>query len=729
MKTIFSSLFLLLFSSFAFAQIPAGYKVETVPLPRGAVSVLGICHKPDGTLAIATWEGEVWERRDGVWTKFAEDLMEPNGILWDEQEQAYYVGQKPELTRLVDSNKDGICDRYETVTDQFGISGEYHEYHFGPVMDSLGRKYASLNLGARGEFTVPDGKPFGKGGGNMSYNAPWRGWVYRSDRKGHFQPLASGFRSPCGIGISPEDEIFITDNQGDWVADCTLYHVREGNFYGHPASLPARADYTKEKVLSQTASDFEKIRTPPAVWLVREVIANSPGSPVWDTTGGKFGPFAGQMFLGDQRQSNYFRCGVEKVNGEYQGWCVDFLRGLESGPVKMSFDPQGRLWSAQVGRGWFSKGGKRTAIQYAEWDGKTTPFALHSTSLTKSGFSVNFTQRIGKKMTPVVKSWSYHYYSTYGSPPVEEKELEVTNYQLSQDRKMVTFDVPLETNRVYAIQFPSQLNTEAKPLDFDTIYYTVNHLRPVKEPKPGRNVGWSLAGSSWSRNDKARPLPPVVAPLPEAQCKVEKPANALVLDADQWTNPNWKVDKEGVMPRGQGHNPTKQEFGNAQIHLEFRFDPATESEYEGKSQLYGNSGIFLMSAYELQVLNSFQNDTFADGSCGAVYGQHPPLVNASRAPGNWQSYDILYKAPAFETDGSLTGPMRLTLHHNGHLIHNDAWIYGEVGGPYKAHGKRPLMIQDHKGTGVSFRNLWIVPDVDYDKELYSFRRLFSSSLN
>ena len=292
------------------------------------------------------------------------------------------------------------------------------------------------------------------------------------------------------------------------MADCTLYHVREGNFYGHPASLPARADYTKEKVLSQTASDFEKIRTLPAVWLVREVIANSPGSPVWDTTEGKFGPFAGQMFLGDQRQSNYFRCGVEKVNGEYQGWCVDFLRGLESGPVKMSFDPQGRLWSAQVGRGWFSKGGKRTAIQYAQWDGKTIPFALHSTSLTNSGFSVNFTQRIGKKMTPVVKSWSYHYYSTYGSPPVEEKVLEVTNHQLSKDRKTVTFDVPLETNRVYAIQFPDQLNTEAKPLDFNTIYYTVNHLRPAKEPKPGRNVGWSLAGSSWSRNDKARPLPP-----------------------------------------------------------------------------------------------------------------------------------------------------------------------------------------------------------------------------
>jgi hypothetical protein len=183
------------------------------------------------------------------------------------------------------------------------------------------------------------------------------------------------------------------------------------------------------------------------------------------------------------------------------------------------------------------------------------------------------------------------------------------------------------------------------------------------------------------------------------------------------------------MPRGQGHNPTKQEFGDAQIHLEFRFEPAQEKEYDGKSQLYGNSGVFLMSSYEMQVVNSFQNDTFADGFCGAVYGQHPPLVNASRAPGRWQSYDILYKAPRFKEDGSLVEPMRLTAHHNGHLIHNDAWVYGEVGGPYKAHGKRPLMIQDHKGTGVDFRNLWIVPGVEYEDELYAFKRLFKSELN
>ena len=722
---ILSALLLLFSFSILSAQIPDGYKIQSISLPRGSVSVLGLCHKPDGTLAICTWEGEVWERKGDVWTKFAENLMEPNGIYFDEKEDAYYVGQKPELTRLIDLDKDGVCDRYECITDAFGISGEYHEYHFGPVVDSLGRKYASLNLAARGEFTVPDGKPFGKGGGNMSYNAPWRGWVYRSDRKGHFQPLASGFRSPCGIGMSPEDELFITDNQGDWVADCALYHVREGNFYGHPASLPARPDFTKEKVLSMKAEDFEKIRTSPAVWLVREEIANSPGSPIWDTTNGKFGPFKGQMFIGDQRQSNYFRSGVEKINGEYQGWCIDFLRGLESGPVKMSFDSQGRLWSAQVGRGWFSKGGKRTAIQYVEWDKKTTPFAIHSASLTKTGFSVRFTERIGKKMTPKVSSWGYHYYSTYGSPPVDQQVLKVSNYQLSKDRKTVTFDIPLSEKKIYAITFNEQRNTEAEMLDFDTIYYTLNQTRPVREPRPGRNVGWSLAGSSWNRNDKNRPLPPVVAPLSADKCAIPAPKEATQLDSTQWTNSNWVLDKNGVMPRGKGNNSTVKAYGDARIHLEFRFDQSDNPDWKG--QLYGNSGIFLMSGYEMQVVNSFQNPTFADGTCGSIYGQHPPRVNSSRKPGEWQSYDILMQSPVFSEKGDVNQPLRVTAFHNGILIHNDTWVYGEVGGPYKKHGKRPLMIQDHKGTGVSFRNLWIIEDFPYDLNLPAFRNTFPRS--
>ena len=726
---IFLFLCALYFSEQLHAQIPTGYKVETVELPKGAVTILGLCHKPDGTLAIATWEGEVWEYKDKIWTRFAENLMEPNGIYYDVKEKAYYVAQKPELTRLVDTDGDGVCDQYECVTDAFGVSGEYHEYHYGPVVDSLGRKYASLNLGARGEFTVPDGKPVGKGGGNMSYNAPWRGWVYRSDRPGHFQPIASGFRSPCGIGMRPQDELFITDNQGDWVADCCLYYVREGNFYGHPASLPARPDFTKEKVLSMTAEDFAKFSTPPAIWFPRETIANTPGSPIWDTTGGKFGPFENQIFIGDQRQSNYFRCGVEKVNGDYQGWCVDFLRGLESGPVKMSFDPQGRLWSAQVGRGWFSVGGKRTALQYAEWDGKTTPFAIHSCSLMNDGFQLRFTQPLAQAPSIAIESWHYQYWSTYGSPPVDQGPVAIADASLSDDGMtyQISLAADLVPGKVYSIQFPDAKTEDGSALDFDTIYYTVNNVRPPKEPGAGRNVGWDITGSGWIRNDKHRHAPPVVNPLPIEECKVPVPDKATVLDADQWSNESWAIDKEGVMSRGKGKNETKEAYGNARIHLEFRFEPSDDPEWTG--QLYGNSGVFLMSGYELQVVNSYENPTFADGTCGSIYGQHPPRVNASRPPGEWQSYDILMKAPTFAKDGSVADPLRATIFHNGVLIHDDIWVYGEVGGPYKPHGKRPLMLQDHKGTEVNFRNAWIVPDVDYDQSLDAFRSHFGNSPN
>jgi hypothetical protein len=178
------------------------------------------------------------------------------------------------------------------------------------------------------------------------------------------------------------------------------------------------------------------------------------------------------------------------------------------------------------------------------------------------------------------------------------------------------------------------------------------------------------------------------------------------------------------MPRSKGNNLTKQSYGDARIHLEFRLDPSDNPEWKG--QLYGNSGIFLMSGYELQVVNSFQNPTFADGTCGSIYGQHPPRVNASRKPGEWQSYDILIKAPVFSNKGKVEEPLRVTVFHNGMLIHNDAWVYGEVGGPYKKHGKRPLMVQDHKGTGVSFRNLWIIPDIKYEQSLDSFRKTYPS---
>ena len=701
------------------AAIPDGYKLETIPLPKGAVSVLGVCQKNSATMAICTWEGEVWEYTKGQWSLFAENLMEPNGIYYDKKEDAYYVAQKPELTKLIDTNKDGKADIYQNYSSDFGLTRGYHEYHFGPVVDSLGRKYASLNLGATkidGKGLEVRGNPPVKGG-VMVYTAPFRGWVYRSDRQGHFHPIASGLRSPCGIGMSPKDELFITDNQGDWLPDSAMFFIQEGKFYGHPGSLAARPDFTEEQLKNMTAAEFEKIRTRPALWLPRTVIANSPGSPVWDTTKGKFGHFKDQIFIGDQTQSNLIRAGLEKINGTYQGWCVEFLRGTSSGTVKMEFNDKGELWTAQIGRGWKSKGGQRTALQKVSWDGKTLPFEIYDMKLTTKGFRLTFTQPLSEKQIPKVTSWHYNYWATYGSDRMDLKNLDLTKSSLSDDGKVLTIEVPLQRNKVYQLEFPEMTAKNGQKLLNRSIFYTLNHLKPAQKSK--RRANKLIPGSGWEVNDGRRPAPIVVTPKNFAKTAVKTPKNAVILDQSKWSNPNWQTDTPSVWKRGKGNFSTKDTYGDARIHIEFKIAKTDDPEITG--QLYGNSGIFLMSGYEIQVMNGYQNPSAADGLCGAIWGQAPPLVNASRPPGEWQSYDILMKAPVFNEDGELLEPMRATIFHNGELIHNDAWFYGQVNKPYEAHGKRPLMIQDHKGSDVFFRNMWILPDVDYDKNLDGFR--------
>jgi hypothetical protein len=152
---------------------------------------------------------------------------------------------------------------------------------------------------------------------------------------------------------------------------------------------------------------------------------------------------------------------------------------------------------------------------------------------------------------------------------------------------------------------------------------------------------------------------------------------------------------------------TKQAFGDVQLHLEFR----TPAEVKGASQGRGNSGVFFMGLYELQILDSWDNPTYVNGQCASVYKQHPPLVNASRGPGEWQTYDAVFIAPRFHADGKLLSPARLTVFHNGVLVQHDVELQGETvfrGAPgYRAHAaKLPLSLQDHNNP-TAFRNIWV----------------------
>lgn len=203
------------------------------------------------------------------------------------------------------------------------------------------------------------------------------------------------------------------------------------------------------------------------------------------------------------------------------------------------------------------------------------------------------------------------------------------------------------------------------------------------------------------------PQPPVVDPGSANKA----PSDAIVLfdgsDLSSFENGDHWTVKDGYAEVGRHQLRSKQAFGDCQLHLEF----ATPEVVQGHGQGRGNSGIYLMGKYEVQILDSFNNDTYFDGQCGAIYKQQPPTVNASRGPGQWQSYDIIFKAPRFKEDGSVDSPAYLTVFHNGVLIHNHFELPGgtfwDQPAHYEQHAEKlPLMIQNH-GNPVRFRNIWI----------------------
>jgi len=220
----------------------------------------------------------------------------------------------------------------------------------------------------------------------------------------------------------------------------------------------------------------------------------------------------------------------------------------------------------------------------------------------------------------------------------------------------------------------------------------------------------------WRAHDLNRPLPKIIIP-PAQYLPVAPPSDAIVLfegkDISQWesvNNPETKwICKDGYFEcvKGSGFIRTKRGFGDVQLHIEW----AAPLPVKGHSQGRGNSGVFLMERYEVQVLDSYGNKTYADGQAAAIYGQYPPLVNAARPPGEWQSYDIIFHRPRFDNVGKLTKPVLLTVFHNGVLVQNNVEPWGGTGwqkyAPYEHHAdKLPLSLQDH-GNPVRFRNVWV----------------------
>ncbi|MCK4791841.1 MAG: DUF1080 domain-containing protein, partial [Desulfobacteraceae bacterium] len=223
-------------------------------------------------------------------------------------------------------------------------------------------------------------------------------------------------------------------------------------------------------------------------------------------------------------------------------------------------------------------------------------------------------------------------------------------------------------------------------------------------------------------HDKTHPRPPVITPAGQPG---QPPSDAIILfdgnDLSQWRSgkgeAKWKVEKEdGYMEVNKtGSIRTKKSFGNCQLHIEW----ATPKIVKGRGQGRGNSGVFFMGIYELQILDSYNNRTYADGQAASIYSQYPPLVNACRGPGQWQSYDVSFVRPIFDGTGKCIRPARITVLHNGVVVHNNVEIKGRTEhkkkAKYRPHSdKGPISLQDH-GNPMQFRNIWIreLPEQPY----------------
>ena len=462
------------------------YRIETVAVPANVVlEVGGMGLMPGGGMMIGTRRGELWSFHKNQWKRFASGLDEVMGVCPTASNQVV-ISQRPELTRVTDTDGDGEADLFETLADQWNYSGQIYEWTFGPVRDRDGNFFGTLACwffpSMKFEPTPYSGWEIPPLAGYVpSDRTAWRGWSFKVTPGGEFIPWSVGLRSPNGLAFSPSGDLFVSDNQGEYLGSCFLHHITEHAFHGHPNGLLWDSSAAATNPFSIPLDELEARRKPPAIVFPYGVMGQSASQPLWDETRGKFGPFAGQMFIGDQTKSTLMRVVLEKVGGEFQGACLPFRAGFQCGNNRLLFDRDGSLLVGQTDRGWGALGGKPHGLQRVVWTGET-PMEIHSMKLTPTGFDVTFTKRLDAGSAKVISAYSlqsfhYLYHRKYGSPQVDEKTVAVSAVHLSSDGKTVSLMVPeLAGKKIYALHLTGVKADDGSEVVHPVAYYTLNKL-------------------------------------------------------------------------------------------------------------------------------------------------------------------------------------------------------------------------------------------------------------
>jgi len=456
------------------------YPIVNIPIPpeipmrTGSFEIL-----PDGRLAVGTRRGDIYFVKGAFdspptpdYHLFASGQDEIFGLAW--KDGAMTATQFGDVTRISDTDGDGVADRYDTLSNNWGYA-EGHEFAFGSKHDPEGNIWVALGLS----------------GSYKSHNL-FRGWAVKVTPDGKMIPVCSGLRSPGGVGPNAEGVMFSIESQGPWNGCCSLKHLKQGGFLGHPASYnwypfvpgmdtPAVEPNTPSRL--QVEKKRVKELVPPAVRFPYIKMGRSISGFRLNQTGGKFGPFENQIFLGDYTLSIILRATTEEINGVWQGACYPFREGLASGIMHVEFSPQGQLIAGgfTTNRQWPVRGTEPFALQRIDWTG-LMPFEIKEINIAKDGFLINFTKPVDQSIAARTKvynitTYTHKFSAGYGSPEVDQTTAKVTKAIPSVDGLSV--NVHLEKiieGHIHDFDLTTMKSNEGGSLLHTKAYYTVNEI-------------------------------------------------------------------------------------------------------------------------------------------------------------------------------------------------------------------------------------------------------------
>ena len=445
-----------------------------VPMRPGSFEIL-----PDGRLAVGTRRGDIYFIKGAFQSPpephyhlFASGQDEIFGLAW--KDGAMTTTQFGEVTRISDVDGDGIADRYDTLSNNWGYA-EGHEFAFGSKHDPEGNIWVALGLS-----------------GSYHSRNLFRGWAVKVTPDGKMIPVCSGLRSPGGVGPNAQGVMFCIESQGPWNGCCSLKHLKQGAFLGHPASynwypfvpgLDAPAVEPDSPSRLQVEKKRVKELVPPVVRFPYIRMGRSIAGFRLNQTGGKFGPFENQIFLGDYTLSIILRVTTEQVNGVWQGACYPFREGLSTGIMHVEFSPRGQLivGGFTTNRQWPVRGTEPFAIQRIDWSG-VVPFEIREINIRKDGFLVTFTKPVDRSIASstdayTVTTYTHNYAAGYGSPEVDHTTPEVIRAVPSADGLSVMVHLDKTTEgHIHDFDLAGMVSRDGERLLHTKAYYTVNEI-------------------------------------------------------------------------------------------------------------------------------------------------------------------------------------------------------------------------------------------------------------